>query len=72
MAKTLEMSFSTVDGKTAKVSIENPNEPVDQVALAAAMDAIIAANVFYRAGGDLAGKLGARVVERNVVDVVLG
>ncbi|WP_078543524.1 DUF2922 domain-containing protein [Litchfieldia alkalitelluris] len=72
MAKTLEMSFSTVDGKTAKVSIDNPIEPVDPVAVAAAMDAIVAANVFYTAGGDFAGRVGARVIERNVADVVLG
>ncbi|WP_078543533.1 DUF2922 domain-containing protein [Litchfieldia alkalitelluris] len=72
MAKTLEMSFSTVDGKTAKMSIDNPIEPVDVVALAAAMDAIVAANVFITSGGDLVGKLGARVIERNVEDVIIG
>ncbi|MFC4321998.1 DUF2922 domain-containing protein [Litchfieldia salsa] len=72
MAKTLEMSFGTADGKVAKLSIENPIEPVDQIALATAMDAIIAANVFYSAGGDFTDKRGARVVERNVIDVVIG
>ncbi|MBD8069424.1 DUF2922 domain-containing protein [Bacillus sp. PS06] len=72
MAKTLEMSFGTVDGKIAKLSIENPIEPVDPAAVAVAMDAIIAANVFYSAGGDFADKRGARVVERNVSDVVIG
>ena len=29
MAKTLEMTFTNTDGKPAKVSIENPIEPVD-------------------------------------------
>ncbi|MFC4322643.1 DUF2922 domain-containing protein [Litchfieldia salsa] len=72
MAKTLEMSFGTADGKIAKVTIENPIEPVDQVALASAMDAIIASNVFYSAGGDFTDKRGARVVERNVTEVVIG
>ena len=69
MAKTLEMSFSTVNGKIAKVSIDNPIEPVNSVAVAAAMDTIIAANIFISAGGDLVAKRGARIVERNVADV---
>jgi len=71
VAKTLEMTFINTDGKPAKVSIENPIEPVDQVAVAGAMDQIIASNVFTSAGGDLVQKRGARVVERNVVEVGL-
>jgi len=71
MAKTLEMTFSNTDGKPAKVSIENPIEPVDQVAVAQAMDLIIASDVFFTAGGDLVEKRGARVVERNVEEVTL-
>jgi hypothetical protein len=71
MAKTLEMSFSNYEGKTAKVSIENPIDPVDPVAVAAAMDTIIAANIFITSGGDLVEKRGARIVERTVTDVEL-
>jgi len=71
MAKTLEMTFTNEDGKTAKVSIENPIEPVDSVAVAEAMDQIIASNVFFTTGGDLVQKRGARVVERNVEEVGL-
>jgi len=72
MAKTLEMTFLNTDGKPTKVSIENPTEPVDQVAVAQAMDQIIASDVFFTAGGDLVEKRGARVVERNVEEVTLG
>ncbi|WP_077618280.1 DUF2922 domain-containing protein [Bacillus sinesaloumensis] len=71
MAKTLEMLFTNEDGKTATVSIENPKEPVDSVALSAAMDAIVASNAFLTPSGAIVAKKGARVVERNVEDVEL-
>jgi len=65
------MNFLNTDGKLAKVSIENPIEPVNPVALEQAMDQLIASNVFSTPGGDLVQKRGARVVERNVVEVEL-
>lgn len=71
MAKVLEMQFTNLEGKVAKVTIENPIEPVDPIALAAAMDTIIANDVFITSGGGFVAKHGARVVERNVVDVEL-
>jgi len=71
MAKTLEMTFTNTDGKPAKVSIENPIEPVDPGKVAQAMDQIIASTVFFTAGGVLVDKRGARVVERNVAEVGL-
>ena len=71
MAKTLEMLFTNEDGKSTSVSIENPIEPVDPQTVAAAMDTIIATNIFTSSGGDLVAKRGARVVERNVEDVEL-
>ncbi|RFU61518.1 DUF2922 domain-containing protein [Bacillus sp. V59.32b] len=66
MAKTLELIFVTQEGKTASISIEEPQEPVDVNAVKAAMDAIVAANVFSSPSGDFVGKKGARIVERNV------
>ncbi|MCA1029745.1 DUF2922 domain-containing protein [Bacillus timonensis] len=71
MAKTLEMQFQNQSGKVAKISIENPIEPVDPVALSAAMDTIVTQNVFTSPGGDLVSKHGARIIERNVTDITL-
>lgn len=71
MAKTLEMLFTNEDGKAATISIDSPKEPIDPVAVAAAMDTIIAANVFLTTGGDLVSKRSARIVERNVDDVTI-
>ena len=67
--KTLELKFENADGKIVTYSLEQPIEPVDPVAVAAAMDTIIAENAFTSSGGNLVAKKSARVVERNVEDV---
>ncbi|MEC1741779.1 DUF2922 domain-containing protein [Schinkia azotoformans] len=72
MSKKLELQFTNFEGKTATISIDDPIEPVEAAAVSAAMDAIIAANIFTSTGGDLVAKKGARVVERNVTEVDLG
>jgi hypothetical protein len=71
LAKTLQLQFLNQENKTVTISIDNPIEPVDTVALNTAMDSILSANVFTSAGGDLVSKKGARVVERNVADVTM-
>ncbi|MFC0271717.1 DUF2922 domain-containing protein [Metabacillus herbersteinensis] len=72
MAKTLELHFVNTGGKTVKLTVESPKEPIDSVAIGTAMDEILAANLFMSAdGGDFISKKGARVVERNVTDIEL-
>ncbi|GHH99437.1 DUF2922 domain-containing protein [Neobacillus kokaensis] len=68
MAKTLELQFGTEFGKTARIVVDNPKEPVDEAAVKQAMEQIIAANIFYTASGNLAVVKGARVVDRNVTE----
>jgi hypothetical protein len=69
--KTLELKFENTDGKIVTYSLEQPKEPVDPAAVAAAMDTIIAENAFTSSGGNLVAKKSARVVERNVEDIEL-
>ncbi|MFZ3589625.1 DUF2922 domain-containing protein [Bacillus sp. DJP31] len=71
MAKTLQLQFLNEENKIVTLSIDNPIEPVDPIALDAAMDAVLSTNVFTSAGGDFIQKKGARVVERNVEEIVL-
>lgn len=71
MAKTLELQFLNVEGKTVKVNVDSPIEPVDPVAISAAMDSILTANIFVTSGGEFVSKKGARIVERNVTEVGL-
>ncbi|WP_349410231.1 DUF2922 domain-containing protein [Pseudalkalibacillus sp. SCS-8] len=71
MAKQIELLFENTEGKTVRISLDQPVEPVDTLALNAAMDKIVTDNVLISSGGDLIAKKGARIVERNVTDVPL-
>lgn len=71
MAKTLELQFGTEFGKTARISVENPKEPVDEDVVKLSMAQIIAADVFTTAGGKLVASKGARVINRDVTDYEL-
>ncbi|WP_226676494.1 DUF2922 domain-containing protein [Rossellomorea aquimaris] len=68
MAKVLELEFKTEVGKIAKLSINDPIEPIDTLAVKAAMDNLIATDVFGGSTGAFVSVEGARVVERNVTD----
>jgi Protein of unknown function (DUF2922) len=72
MAKTLELLFVNTEGKTVKVNVDSPIDPVDQQALSTAMDEILASNIFMSTGGDFVAKKGARIVDRTVTDINLG
>ena len=71
MAKTLELQFVTEGGNNARLSIDNPKEPIEEAAVKQAMEEIIAAEVFYTTGGKFVSAKGARVIERNVTDYEL-
>lgn len=68
MAKALELQFLTQLGKTARISIDAPVEPVDTVQVKQVMDTLIATNVFQSNSGALVSAEGARVIERNVTE----
>ncbi|RIW28767.1 DUF2922 domain-containing protein [Bacillus salacetis] len=68
MAKTLELQFTTELGKMARLSVEEPIEPVDPAKVKQVMDTIIATNVFLSNSGSLVAVEGARVIERNITD----
>jgi hypothetical protein len=71
MAKTLELQFVTEFGKVARITIDNPKEPVDEAVVKQSMGLIVASGIFNTASGNLAAPKGARVVDRNVTDYEL-
>ena len=71
MAKTLELQFATDLGKYAKLTVDNPTEPVDPAAVKLAMEQIILSNAFLPTNGTLISVHSARVVERNVTEYEL-
>ncbi|EMT46174.1 MULTISPECIES: DUF2922 domain-containing protein [Anoxybacillus] len=64
--KTLELQFVNEEGKTVRLTIDEPREHVTQTEIANVMDVIIAANVFPSSGGDLIAKKGARLIDTTV------
>lgn len=71
MAKSLELEFGTEFGKTARISVDNPKEPIDTEVVKLSMAQIIASDIFTTASGRLVDAKGVRVVERNVTDYEL-
>lgn len=70
--KVLELSFVTTGGKTAKLAIDHPEEPVDIEKVSEAMDEMIAAGVFFDSDGHIyEQKKSARLIERSVTDYPL-
>jgi hypothetical protein len=71
VAKTLELLFVTDLGKSARIAIEQPKEPIDPIQVKQAMEQIISSDAFFTANGNLASIAGARVVERTVTEYEL-
>ncbi|WP_071393037.1 DUF2922 domain-containing protein [Bacillus tuaregi] len=68
MAKKLELHFTNGLGKTAKLTIDYPKEPVDKTAVKQVMDMVIAANIFGGDNHSFVIAKEARLVEHNVTD----
>ena len=68
MAKTLELVFQSETGNLARMSIDEPKEPVDIEQVKKVMEDIIAANVFHTNGGNYVSPHQARLIERNVTE----
>ena len=71
MAKTLELQFATELGKTARLTIDNPKDPIDEEVVKLSMAQIIASEVFTTSSGKFVSSKGARVVDRSVTDYEL-
>jgi Protein of unknown function (DUF2922) len=68
MAKTLELGFVTELGKSVRLSVENPKEPIEEAVVKSAMEEMIASGIFTSASGNFASVKGARVIDRNVTE----
>ncbi|TCT18073.1 DUF2922 family protein [Melghiribacillus thermohalophilus] len=71
MSKRLELKFLNEENKTVTIALDQPVEPADPQLINQAMDEIISQNIFTTSGGDLVEKKGARIVERNVYEIML-
>ncbi|MDR7239580.1 DUF2922 domain-containing protein [Neobacillus drentensis] len=71
MAQTLELQFGTELGKTARISVDNPKDPIDEEVVKLSMAQIIASDIFTSGSGKFISAKGARVVDRSVTDYEL-
>lgn len=67
--KNLELIFKNEQGRTVRITLPSPVEPVDSAAVDEVMDLILAENIFLSSGGDWVEKVGARVVSRTVEEI---
>jgi hypothetical protein len=71
MAKTLVMNFLNEQGKKTAVRINNVKDSLSDAEVAAAMDVIIAKNIFESTGGDLKIKDSASIVDTTTTDLTV-
>ncbi len=72
MAKTLQLNFITASDKKVTMTVDEPRLDLTPQSVAAAMQEIITLNVFELNGAPLATAAGARIVDRNVTELVNG
>ncbi|MZP31050.1 DUF2922 family protein [Heliobacterium undosum] len=67
--ETLELVFTNQLGREVVLRVKDPKADLTPAQVTAAMDTIIASNVFTTAGGDLVNKKDVRLVSSNVTDL---
>ncbi|WP_353893722.1 DUF2922 domain-containing protein [Proteinivorax hydrogeniformans] len=67
---TLQLVFRNQDGNQTTLTVRDPIQPVDSEQVEEVMDDIIEKNVFDSTGGDFVEKITARLVSREVEEVI--
>jgi hypothetical protein len=70
MAFVLEMQFNTVDGKNFTLSVDEPRVDLTALEVETGMQALLASDAFHVNGANLASVNQARIIERNVTELV--
>ncbi len=66
--RTLELDFLSQLNKTHRLRVYNAKNDISPQEIAAVMDEIIDKNIFSGSGGELTGKIGARMVIRETTE----
>lgn len=70
MDKNLELIFKNTAGKNARLSVPDPKEDLTTEEVQALMDNILEKNVFETSGGDLVEIVGARLIQKEVIELI--
>lgn len=68
--KTLQMTFVNAANQRVTLSVQDPREDLAAQDVETAMNEIIAANVISSAGGDLVAAVSARIISRQVTELI--
>jgi hypothetical protein len=71
MSKTLVMNFLNAQGKKTAVRVNNVKDTLTDAEVMAAMDVIIAKNIFESTGGDLKMKDSASIVDTTTTELTV-
>ena len=61
--QVLKMVFLTTLNKQVTIGLSNPKDTITAPEVQAAMDTIIAKNIFLTSNGELASKVSARIID---------
>ncbi|MDS9472601.1 DUF2922 domain-containing protein [Sporosarcina pasteurii] len=71
MAKTLQLNFTTENGKNVTLTVDEPRADLTAPAVEAAMQAIIASGIFEVDDYPLEAIKSARIIERDVTELLI-
>jgi hypothetical protein len=67
--QTLRMVFKNENGSNFTISLDNPRDDATAAEIGAAMDTVIAKNVFLTPGGALVSRQDVKIVDRTTNDI---
>ena len=70
MNKTLQLVFSTEEGRTVSMTLADPVEPVDVQDVEDVMDLIIGKDIFQTSSGAIVGKVRASLIARDATTIL--
>ncbi len=68
--KTLVMTFQTQGGTKVRYRVADPKDAIEAADVQAAMQAILARNVFITSSGDLASIVGAELIDEQTTKLI--
>jgi len=68
--QTLQLVFRNEEGTLYTLSLANPRQDLEPLDVGIVMDALIDKNIFHTAGGAVAEKVRARLVTREMEEIV--
>jgi hypothetical protein len=67
--KILRLTFKDASGRSSSITLPQPREDLTSAEIEAAMDLVIARNIFTTSGGDLIEKYDIKIVDTTTNDL---